>query len=184
MQITEAALDLVPKISGPRTVLSVGSGPDELKRWDEEGYTVVRLDIEPRTNPDICASMTDMGEIGPYDVVFCCHALEHLYPHEVVPALQEFHRVLKPGGSAVILVPDLEDVKPTEDVLDYPECGPITGLHLYYGDAAQIKEFPYMAHHCGFVKETLKNALNLAGFTLATTERLSHYNLAGIGVKA
>jgi len=172
-----------PYGSGPRSVLIAGSGPERMPEWVENGFTATYLDIEPRSNPDIVASMTEMGEIGPYDVVFCCHALEHLYPHEVYWALCEFKRVLKPGGIAVIMVPDLEDVKPNEDVLDYPAAGPITGLHLFYGDASQIREFPFMAHHCGFVKETLAKALQIAGFDAVTTSRLTHYNLLGAGLK-
>ena len=178
MATTSAALE-----TGLRTVLSVGSGPESHKDWEAQGYQVIRLDIEPRTNPDICANMTDMGDVGPFDVIFCCHALEHLYPHEVSQALGEFHRVLKPGGTAVILVPDLEGIKPTDDVLpDYPSDCRITGLHLYYGDAKQIPEFPYMAHHCGFVKETLGKAMEAAGFTVIT-KRLSSYNLMATGSK-
>lgn len=182
MQVTDAVLSYLPVIPGPRSVLVAGSGPESLPEWEKQGYTCVRLDIEPRTNPDIVASMTNMGDIGPYDVVFCCHALEHLYPHEVSMALREFRRVLKPGGIVVILVPDLEDVKPTEEVLDYPECGPITGLHLYYGDPRQIAQFPHMAHHSGFVKETMWGALDAAGFKLVKSVRLTHYNLLGTGV--
>jgi SAM-dependent methyltransferase len=128
-------------------------------------------------------SMTNMGDIGPYDAVFCCHALEHLYPHEVTWAINEFYRVLKPGGKVVILVPDLEDVKPTEEALYRSDCGPISGLHLYYGDPTQIHEFPYMAHHCGFVAETLQKAIGLAPFELIETKRLPNYNLLGVGVK-
>jgi predicted SAM-dependent methyltransferase len=94
-------LDLLPK-GGSRTVLVAGSGLDGLPDWEKEGYKVTRLDIEPRVNPDICAPMTNMGEIGQFDVVYCCHALEHLYPHEVHQALREFQRVLKPGGVAVL----------------------------------------------------------------------------------
>jgi SAM-dependent methyltransferase len=190
MQVTSAVLDFLPKSSEPRTVLVAGSGAESLPEWEAQGYTVIRLDIAPHTKPDILASMTDIGDISPIvaggevDVVFCCHALEHLYPHEVQHALSEFKRVLKPGGVVVILVPDLEDVKPTEEILDYPEAGPISGLHLFYGDASQIPQFPFMAHHCGFVKETLKRALDIAGFAVTKAERMTHYNLAGMGVKA
>ena len=161
-------------------LLSVGSGPEEMPEWKDSGYTVVRLDVDPSTRPDIVASMTDMGPIGPYDVVFCCHALEHVYPHEVPVALAEFHRVLRPGGSVVILVPDLQDVPPTADPL--PGMGGYCGLHLYYGDAAQIAEHPSMAHHCGFVAATLHDAMEAAGFKVRT-KRLGHYQLIGIGVR-
>jgi predicted SAM-dependent methyltransferase len=179
MQTTNAAL-----ATEPRTVLSVGAGTQELEQWVGEGYKVVRLDIEPRTNPDICASMTDMGAIGEFDVVFCCHALEHLYPHEVTAAIQEFYRVLKPGGKVIILVPDLEDVRPTEEALYRADCGPISGLHLYYGDPQEIANgFPFMAHHCGFVAKTLEKALGLAPFEFIEAKRLPNYNLLGVGRK-
>lgn len=153
-----------------------------MPEWAANNFITTYLDIEPRTNPDIVASMTELPlDIGPYDVVFCCHALEHLYPHEVYWALTEFKRVLKPGGIAIIMVPDLEDVRPTEDILDYPEAGPITGLHLFYGDSRQIQEYPHMAHHSGFVKETLKKALDTAGFAHSETRRMNNYNLLGLG---
>lgn len=174
-------LNLIP-ISA-RTVLVAGSGPTRMSEWPANGFAATYLDVEPRSNPDIVADMTDMGEIGPFDVVYCCHALEHLYPHQVNLALREFRRVLKPGGIAIVMVPDLEDVRPTNEVLDYPEAGPITGLHLYYGDAALIPEFPFMAHHCGFVAETMKYALKSAGFDAVVTERANQFNLIGIGFK-
>ncbi len=180
MQPTGAALDVSLE---PRTVLSCGAGTQELDEWVQQGYKVVRLDIEPRTNPDILGSMTNLGEIGPYDAIFCCHALEHLYPHEVTWAMNEFFRVLKPGGQVVILVPDLEDVRPTEQALYRADCGPISGLHMYYGDPTQIPEFPHMAHHCGFVKETLAKVLTLGGFELVESKRLPNYNLLGCGRK-
>ena len=152
--------------------------------WAREGYKEVRLDIDPRNKPDILASMTDMGEIGSYEVVYCCHALEHLYPHEVGKTLKEFVRVLSSGGTAVIMVPDLENVKPTDEILDIPLCGPITGLHLFYGDATQIEQFPHMAHHSGFVQDTLTRAMKQAGFSNVNVRRAAGFNLIGTGQKA
>lgn len=181
--MSSAVLNLIPPSTEPRTVLVAGSGPNKMDEWPAHGFTATYLDIEPRTNPDILANITDMGEIGSYDLVFCCHALEHLYPHQVNPALCEFKRVLNPGGMAIVMVPDLEDVKPTNEVLDYPEAGPITGLHLFYGDHTLIPEFPYMAHHCGFVAETMKYAMKCAGFDAVITERMNQFNLMGIGFK-
>lgn len=152
---------------------------EEGPQWAEQGWRVVRLDIDPRTSPDVVGDMRDLGDIGPFDAVACNNALEHLYPHEVDRALREFHRVLVPGGHAVIQVPDLQDVRPTEDMI--PEIA-MSGLHLYYGDPARLEEFPYMAHHCGFVEETLRRVMEMAGFKVMT-KRLRCHQLMGIGTK-
>jgi SAM-dependent methyltransferase len=181
---------ITPAEVATRRVLSVGSGPDNAAeaswtaKWELEGYQVIRLDIDSRNKPHICASMTDMGDVGTHEVVYCCHALEHLYPHEVPKALSEFYRVLSSGGVAVIMVPDLEDVRPTEDILDIPTMGPVTGLHLFYGDASQIEQYPFMAHHCGFVRQTLEKAMLRAGFVDVNVKRAAEYNLIATGRKA
>jgi predicted SAM-dependent methyltransferase len=183
MNVASAVLQSMTSSVGPRSVLIAGSGPGKMKEWAQSGYKETYLDIEPLTNPDVVASMTDMGDIGDYNVIFCSHALEHLYPHEVPAALSEFRRVLKPGGVAIIIVPDLEDVKPTMDRLEnYPADNQVCGLDLYYGDHKEIPNFPHMAHHSGFVASTLKSALEQAGFGACTTERSTMYNLV-IGIK-
>lgn len=163
-----------------KSVLVAGSGPDSLPLWEQQGYRVVRLDIDPSTKPDIVADMVDMGDVGPFDAVYCCHALEHLYPHQVGLALREFLRVLLPGGTATIVVPDLQDVPPTDDPL--PGIG-LPGLHLIYGDPAEIESRPYMAHHSGFIESTLRAAMEAAGFARVLMSRASGYNLVGVGIK-
>jgi len=125
--------------------------------------------------------MLDMGDIGPFDVVVSQHSLEHLYPHQVGAALAEFRRVLKPEGQAVIVVPDLEDVRPTEDVLYVSDSGlPVCGLDMIYGKASLIADAPHMAHHCGFTAETLGSALKAAGFTKVHMQRLAGFNLLAV----
>lgn len=165
-----------------KRLLHVGCGGDAKPEWATE-YTETRLDIDGSHNPHIVASMTDMGDIGEFDAVYCSHALEHLFPHEVVTALSEFRRVLNPEGFAMVLVPDLEDVKATEDVILDAPCGPITGLDMIYGKRDVLADRPYMAHKTGFVKDTLKKAFDAAGFSKVAANRLSNYNLIGIGVK-
>jgi hypothetical protein len=98
-------------------------------------------------------------------------------------ALAEFLRVLRPGGIAIIFVPDLEDVKPTEEVLYESPAGPIAGLDIIYGHRASLKAHPFMAHHTGFIASTLAGALVIAGFANAKVERLSGYHLMGTGTK-
>jgi hypothetical protein len=184
VQPSGAVLDFLPETSEPRSVLSVGSGPQQLDEWKQRGWSVVRLDIDPTTKPDIVGNMTSLGNIGLFDAVFCCHALEHLYPHEVGFALHEFKRVLRTNGAVIILVPDLEGIAPTEDVLYRTDCAPVTGLHLFYGDPNEIPHAPYMAHHCGFVQDGLHRVLEACGFAHVKTSRLPNYNLMGTGVKA
>lgn len=159
-------------------LLHVGCGGDPMPEW-AFGYTETRLDIDARHSPDVVASMTDMGEIGDFDIVYCSHALEHLYPHEVGVALSEFRRVLKPGGCAMVFVPDLEGVSATEEVLFEAPCGPITGLDLLYGYRKVLPDMPHMAHHTAFVSATLESAFRDAGFEAVEVKRMAAHNLMG-----
>ena len=56
--------------------------------------------------------MTDMKEIdgASVDAIFSSHNIEHLYPHEVRPALDEFYCVLKPNGFVLSTCPNLQSV--------------------------------------------------------------------------
>lgn len=143
-----------------------------------------RLDADERVKPDIVASMTKMGDIGTFDIVYCSHALEHLNCIDVMTALGEFLRVLRPGGVAMVFVPDLTDVKPTFDVLYESPSGPVTGHDMYYGHALAADN-PYMRHLTGFVQSTLLGAMTQAGFERVQVDRLTEgYHLLGIGFKA
>lgn len=141
-----------------------------------------RLDIDPAVQPDIVASMTDMGDIGTYDLIFCSHTLEHLHPRDVGIALREFLRVLEPGGAAIVLVPDLEDTRPTDEVLFVSAAGPITGHQLFYGHVSSADN-PFMAHHSGFIASTLLTAFEKAGFARTVVTRAASYNLVAGGLK-
>lgn len=162
-------------------ILHAGCGIDRLPAWlpGEE----VRLDVEPKVKPDVVASITDMGEIGSFDVVYCAHALEHLYPQDVGIALGEFWRVLSPGGAVILFVPDVEDVRATEEVLYVSPSGPITGIDILYGFRPALQDFPHMAHHMGFTADTMTKALERAGFVGVVTQRCQTYNLLAGGRK-
>lgn len=160
--------------------MHAGCGQEPLPEWFPPCQEV-RLDACADCGPDIVASITDMGDVGEFDIVYCSHVLEHVYPHEVHTAVSEFHRVLKPGGKAVIIVPDLEGVSATEDVLYVSPAGPISGLDLMYGMRQLIENNPFMAHHCGFVSETLRGSMQQ--FSQVHIKRMVCNNLMGIGVK-
>jgi ubiquinone/menaquinone biosynthesis C-methylase UbiE len=42
------------------------------------------------------------------DHILCSHFLEHVYPDEMSLILEDFHRVLRPGGTFHLIVPHLE----------------------------------------------------------------------------
>jgi len=162
-----------------KRILHVGCGDNPLPEWMEGEE--VRLDISPYNDPDIVASMTDLGDIGLYDVVYCAHALEHLYPHDIRTALIEFKRVLATNGLVLVVVPDLEGIKPTNELVYESMGGPITGLDMFYGYSKMIEESPFMAHRYGFVEETLRDFFIEAGFSNTTTKRLPEFNLMAVG---
>lgn len=167
-----------------RKILHVGCGGEALPAWMVG--TETRLDICDDHKPDILASMTDLGAIGDYDIVYSSHSLEHLALHDIKKALSEMLRVLKKGGFALIIVPDLEDVRPTNEVVYNSVSGFITGLDMYYGYSKMVEESPYMAHKYGFVEDTLKELMKDAGFVTVNTRRLKaefEHNLMGVGIK-
>lgn len=141
-----------------------------------------RLDIDENAHPDIVAPLTELGDIGPFDVVFCSHTLEHLHQYQVEIALSEFYRVLSPGGVVMITVPDLTDVPCTDVVMYESEAGPITGRDMYYGLDWYVKENPYMGHNTGFTGDSLKKALEQFFKDIKIINH-TKYNVSGIGVK-
>ena len=164
------------------TCLCVGAGGDDRREWNE-GCELTVLDIDPQCKPDIVADMCDMGEVGEFDFVQSVHSLEHLYPHDVDRALKEFLRVLKPGGVALIFVPDLEDVRPTMEILYESPSGPICGLDMFYGKKSFVKNSLYMSHHTGFIADTLQRCMEKAGFVEVNVKRLDNHSLFGAGKK-
>lgn len=162
-------------------VLHVGCGGSFLPEWLGPSKET-RLDADPRCEPDVVADMRELGEIGPFDAVFCSHALEHLTLKEGDVALGEFRRVLREGGTLMIMVPDLQDVKPTQDVMYESPMGPITGHDMYYGYHCG-EENEFMRHKCGYVQETLQEKLEGAGFRLVSVKRIPGFNLLATGAK-
>jgi hypothetical protein len=109
-----------------------------------------------------------------------------LYLHEISLALREFLRVLKPNGRALIRVPDLEDIKPTGEIVYKSTSGElIAGVDMYFGHRRSVAVNPYMAHRFGFVQDTLKRVLTAAGFAKVDVARVPNLNeLWAVAVKA
>lgn len=163
--------------AGVRLVLHVGCGmPNETRvheRFRGPEWHEVRLDVDPGVQPDVVATITDMSPVSDasVDAVYSHHNIEHVFAHEVPLAMQEFFRVLRPGGEVLIGTPDLQNVARTiasgrlEDTLYRSGSGPISALDVVYGLRSDIvggRE--YMAHRTGFTRGTLMRKLGAAGF--------------------
>lgn len=181
LQVTKSETNLSPT----KIFLHVGCG-SKRKEQTTRGFASpewqeIRLDIDTSANPDIVASITDMRLVGDcsVDALFSSHNLEHLYAHEVIQALREFLRVLKPEGFAVITCPDVQSVAElvAQDKLLEPcylsPAGPISPIDILWGHRPSLARGNYyMAHKVGFTQSVLVGALRQAGFaTVASMKR-------------
>jgi SAM-dependent methyltransferase len=170
----------IPTIARPeplRNLLHVGCGPKDRMRlpaiFRTPEWREYRVDIDPRVDPDVIGSITDLAGIasGAVDALYSSHNLEHVNSFEVPKALAEFRRVLKDDGFALITLPDLRAVarRIVDDLLAEPAyqsaAGPINPLDIIFGHQAAIAAGNhYMAHRTGFTARTLGQALIDAGF--------------------
>lgn len=90
------------------------------------------------------------------DLIYASHVLEHFGRHEYLAVLEEWFRVLRPGGVLRLAVPDFEAV-----VKLYPKRGVDSLLGLVCG--GQKNETDY--HKMIFDEVSLGNALKQIGFT-------------------
>jgi SAM-dependent methyltransferase len=172
-------------------VLHVGCGSAARARlhpiFRVPAWREIRLDIDAAVLPDIVSSIVDMRrsvDDASCDAVWSSHNLEHLPAHEVVPALSEFVRVLKPTGFALMRCPDIEAVAEIilRDGLDHvvytSPAGPVTALDMLYGHGASIEGGnSFMRHGTGFTQERLGRVLIEAGFAEVRTTRTPDYNV-------
>jgi len=131
--------------------LNLGSGNRPL-----QGY--IGVDLAP--NADI---QCDLRKLEPFadnsvEEIIAIHVIEHFYKWEVQPLLQEWRRVLQPGGKIILECPDLK--KAAQAFLF--GAGDQMGMWAFYGNP-ELKDV-FHCHHWGYTPETLAYELQMAGF--------------------
>lgn len=134
------------------------------------------LDIEPRPEVDFVGDAADLSqfESNSVEAIYASHVLEHFHHglnNELWNTLSEWHRVLEPGGTLYISVPDLKTIC---WLYLNPNFLPIERLHIariIYG--GHTNEFD--VHRAGFDFETLGMYLEEVGF--GEYEQLMEFNL-------
>lgn len=200
MKITHEDLAcFIPNLRQPaeRVLLHVGCGTARQERLPEcfktGEWREVRLDIDPGVQPDIVADLTDMHAVPDAcaDAIWSSHNLEHLESFQVPTALTEFRRVLKPGGFALINLPDLQRIAEliaegkVDQTLYRSPSGPITPLDMLFGHQASLQRGKhFMAHRTGFTAERLASQLNKAGFIEARVIKGTAYDLWAVAIAA
>src|SRR5688500_2193665 len=93
--------NLTPLLLDRERIVALDVDPSYVRRLDHryghlENFTVIEGDLE---DPELFVKLESEG----LDTVLCVNVLEHLDRPDV--AVQGFHRILQPGGKALILVP-------------------------------------------------------------------------------
>src|SRR4051812_48409355 len=132
-------------------LLNVGGGSKKIPippRY--AGWRHDLLDIDHSAEADVVMDARELHNLAAasYDAVYCSHAVEHFYPHDVPRVLRGFVHVLKPDGFAEVRVPNLLTVMKfvaargldVDDPLYYVAKAPILVRDVIYGYGKQIEK--------------------------------------------
>jgi predicted SAM-dependent methyltransferase len=149
----------------------------------------LRIDIDPQAHPDILADIADLSAIASNsaDAIWAAHCLEHLYAHQVRPALAEFYRIVNPTGFVCIIVPDLQQIAHyivddrAHEIIYQAPAGPVTAHDILFGFGKAVAEGHWhMAHHCGFTSTLMLQRLSEIGFAEVVLRRRPNLELAAV----
>lgn len=118
------------------------------------GFTHIDLMDFDHVDYKIPADNLSVFENGSADLVYACHILEHFKRTEVKKVLQEWFRVLKPGGILRLSVPGFEEI-----IAIYQKYGDLKlVLGPLVGGQTYLYNFHYMAFDFKFLSELLREA--------------------------
>jgi predicted SAM-dependent methyltransferase len=121
------------------------------------GFT--HIDAVEYPHVDHVATIDNLGFIGTdtVDLIYTCHVLEHFRRKDVGHVLTEWQRVLKPGGTLRVSVPDFARLC---DVYQKHR-----DLNLVIGPIFGRQDYLYNIHYNVFDEPSLARLLEECGFT-------------------
>ncbi len=124
-----------------------------------EGF--INVDINTHSAVDVIADLRNLESFpdSSIDLIYACHVLEHFGRWEVEDVLNEWSRVLAPGGVIRLAVPDFAQCAKL-----YHEKGLEDGLSGLVGLIVGGQRDQYDYHKSVFDFELLKRLLENAGF--------------------
>jgi predicted SAM-dependent methyltransferase len=152
--------DITPKVKTPipetGVRLNLGGIGDDNNLRILPGFLVVDLQDHPQV--DIQADISDLSMFkdGTVDEIYASNCLEHFRHTDTVKVLTEWHRVLKPGSTCWISVPDMD-----ANFRLFQRNGMTPWLiNIIWGDQVH----PYAFHYINFTFGSLAKACYDAGF--------------------
>lgn len=123
------------------------------------------FDALDRPEVDFLGNANDLSQFPDNTIatIYASHVLEHFYyllDNELLQTLQEWHRVLQPGGALMVSVPNLQAICA---LYIQPEM-PVESRHLLMRMIFGGQIDRYDVHRVGFDRDTLSMYLQAAGF--------------------
>lgn len=160
-------------VAGKRVALNIVNAnvplPPQFKREEWQEIIVSRQVQGAHIPTDIYGLSSLPAESC--DAIWNAGSLAYLYAHEVPVIIQEFHRILKPGGFVQITITDLQRVAQSisqgklERELYRAPAGIITAIDLLYGHRASIaSNRKDLQIKTGFTAHTIVHKFSAQGF--------------------
>jgi len=141
-------------------ILEIGGGTNPRYRPN--------LDIRPGPTVDIVADLNKPLPLSndSYEHVYSAYAIEHIGWRQVKPFIGELYRILKPGGTCIVVTANL--LEQCRRMVNSPEWNDDLVGMLFGG-----QDYPENTHRCGFSPDYAIKLFRDAGFTGVSTRPLN-----------
>jgi predicted SAM-dependent methyltransferase len=119
----------------------------------------IGVDIRAEVSPDIIASVEDLSIFSTASAseIYFCHGPEHLSHNQIGSCLCEIRRILMPGGTLRLAMPDFDRLVNlyVDKIVSFQDIHPA----LYGG-----QEYPENVHFSGHNMQSISQLLTKSGF--------------------